>query len=139
MNAASQRIKMLELATREYEWAMVDDFETHTEGPSYSWMTAETMKAHFPDSQLFWIMGSDQWRALDQWANPERLAACVEFIVFHRDEEPQPREGYNLHPLPAVHPANATDIRAQIATGERDHPWLDAKVAAYIEEQRLYR
>ena len=135
---AEHRIKMLKLATAEHEWAMVDDFETHIEGPSYSWMTAQTMKAHFPDSRLFWIMGSDQWHALDRWQHPERLAACVEFVVFHRGDEPEPREGYTLHPLPAIHPANATEIRQQLASGEKDHPWLNAKVAAFIEQQKLY-
>ncbi len=137
--SAEHRIKMLKLATMDHEWAMVDDFETHTEGPSYSWKTAETMKAHFPDSQLFWIMGSDQWEALDQWAQPDRLAACVEFIVFHRGVEPQPREGYVLHSLPAIHPANATDIRNELAGGSKEHPWLDAKVATYIDQQNIYR
>ena len=136
--SAEHRLEMLELATSHQPWAVVNDFETQREGPSYSWMTAQTMKAHFPDSRLFWIMGSDQWHALDRWQHPERLAACVEFVVFHRGDEPEPREGYTLHPLPAIHPANATEIRQQLASGEKDHPWLNAKVAAFIEQQKLY-
>jgi len=136
---ADHRLQMLRLATHDHHWAVVDDFETHHEGPSYSWMTAETMQARFPHSSLFWIMGSDQWEALDRWAQPDRLAACVEFIVFHRGTKPQPRKGYRLYPLPAVHPANATEIRRQLAEGQKDHPWLDPEVAAHIEECGLYQ
>ena len=133
------RLEMLELATRNQSWALVNDIETQREGPSYSWMTAEAMKEHMPEARLFWIMGSDQWQALDRWNQPARLAACVEFIVFHRGENPKEREGYKLRPLPAIHPANATDIRAALAKGETLHEWLDPNVADYIEKSGLYR
>ena len=136
---AEHRLRMLELATVDHEWALVDDFETHGDGPSFSWMTAETMQSHFPDAKLFWIMGGDQWKALHLWAEPDRLAVHVEFIVFHRGEELEARDGYRLHALPEVHDAGATQIREQISNGEKDHSWLDPKVAAYIEEHKLYQ
>ena len=135
---AEHRLEMLELATRNQPWAVVNDVETLREGPSYSWMTAEAMREHMPESQLFWIMGSDQWQALDRWNQPKRLAACVEFIVFHRGKDPEDREGYRLRPLPAVHPAKATEIRESLAKGETDQPWLDPKVADYIRRNGLY-
>ena len=91
-------------------------------------MTAEAMQEHMPEARLFWIMGSDQWQALDKWNQPKRLAACVEFIVFHRGKDPEDREGYRLRPLPAIHPANATEIRGALAKGEKHHPWLNPRL-----------
>jgi nicotinate-nucleotide adenylyltransferase len=133
------RIKMLRLATRDLPWAVVDEFETMREGPSYSWQTAEAMKARFPDARLFWIMGTDQWKALPDWAKPERLAACVEFIVFARGEPPLPQKGCVLHAVEGAHPASATAIRGAIRAGEKAHPWLHPEVSRWIAEHGLYR
>lgn len=136
---AGDRLEMLRRATRDLPWAVVDDFETAREGPSYSWRTAEAMKARFPKARLFWIMGTDQWETLPDWAHPEKLAACVEFIVFSRGRPPQPRAGFVLHAVDGAHPASATAIREAIAAGESAHPWLHPEVSQWIAKRGLYR
>lgn len=137
--SASDRLEMLHIATHDLPWAVVDDFETTREGPSYSWQTAQALKRRFPDDRLFWIMGTDQWDVLHDWAHPDRLAACVEFIVFARGTPPAPREGFVLHPVEGGHPASATAIRQALAAGETEHPWLHPDVSQWIANHRLYR
>ncbi len=137
--SADDRLEMLRLATVGLPWAVVDDFELRREGPSYSWQTAEAMTARFPEARLFWIMGGDQWDALDQWAEPRRLATCVEFIVFTRGGKLKPRDGFVLHALDGGHPATATEIRETIARGEADHPWLAPAVSRWICKRRIYQ
>jgi nicotinate-nucleotide adenylyltransferase len=137
--AAADRLEMLRLATEGMPWAVVDDFEVRRDGPSFSWQTAEAMKARFPDARLFWIMGTDQWDVLPTWAHPQRLAACVEFIVFARGNPPEARDGYALHVVEGSHPASATAIREAIAAGETHHPWLDPAVARWIRGRGIYR
>jgi len=95
------------------------------------------MKQKFPQARLFWILGSDQWQALDHWERPAHLASMVEFIAFSRGEAAEPRNGFTLHQLPDVHPANASAIRRDLEGIGRD--WLDPRVAAYIREKGLYR
>lgn len=136
---AVDRLKMLRLATSGLSWAVVDDFEAARAKPSYSYQTAEEMAARFPGARLFWIMGVDQWKVLPQWAESERLARVVEFIVFARGNSPVPREGYRMHPLEGIHPASATQIRESISRGEMDHPWLDPAVARWICQHRIYQ
>jgi nicotinate-nucleotide adenylyltransferase len=138
--SAEDRLEMLRRATAGLPWAEVDDFETSlTSGPSYSYITAEIMTRRFPGASLFWIMGGDQWDALPQWKNPERLAACVEFIVLARGEAPQPRAGYRLHVVEGQHPASASAIRAAIYSGQRPSPWLPPGVAEWIAQRNLYQ
>ncbi len=138
--SATDRLEMLRLATADLPWAAVDDFEVRREGPSYSWQTAEAMVARFPNARLFWIMGGDQWEALATWAEPQRLAACVEFIVFARGGKmPQARGGFRMHPLDGSHPASATEIREACARGETNHPWLEPAVSRWIRTQHLYQ
>lgn len=136
--SAADRLQMLRLATAGLPWAVVDDFETLREGPSFSYQTAEAMARAFPASRLFWIMGTDQWNALESWTEPGKLAACVEFAVFSRGERPMEREGYRVHALEGSHPASATAIRDAMARGETDHPWLTSEVSRWIREHRIY-
>lgn len=133
-SSAADRLQMLRLATHGLPWAVVDDFEVGREGPSFSYQTVEAMAARFPNSRLFWIMGEDQWDALPRWAEPQRLAACVEFIVFSRGKMPAPREGYVMHLVDGSHPASATAIREALSHGETAHPWLHPDVARWIAE-----
>lgn len=136
---SNDRLTMLRLATAGMPWAVVDDFELRREGPSFSYLTAEAMKERFPEARLFWIMGADQWDALPDWAHPERLAACVEFIVFSRNGHPQFREGYMMHWIHEAHPASATTIREEIRRGETRLAWLAPAVAEHIRRHGLYR
>jgi nicotinate-nucleotide adenylyltransferase len=132
------RLAMCRLATTPYEWAQVDDFDLKATLPCYSWRTAEAMTARYPGARLFWLMGSDQWQALEKWNRPERLAELVEFIVFSRGDVPEPREGYCLHPITGHHPASATLIRAS-APENLLSEWLADDVTTYIREHHLYQ
>lgn len=136
--SGSDRLEMLHLATAEIPWAVVDDFEFREEGPSYSFQTAEALANRFPDAQLVWIMGGDQWDALPRWKNPERLASWVEFAVLSRGKPPKPRIGYRLHAISGRHPASATKIRRALSVGEKP-PWLSDGVMQYIAAHRLYQ
>jgi nicotinate-nucleotide adenylyltransferase len=137
--SGEDRCEMLRLATEDLPWAVVDDFELQQPGPSYSYQTAEAMATRFPGARLFWIMGGDQWESLPRWKNPERLAELVEFIVLARGKIPEPREGCRLHFVHGQHPASATEIRGTFAGGKSTHPWLDTRVADWIDRHSLYR
>lgn len=137
--SGEDRCEMLRLATEDVPWAVVDDFELHQPSPSYSFQTAKAMAARFPDARLFWIMGGDQWNSLPHWKNPDRLAELVEFVVLSRGEPIKPLKGYRLHVVDGRHHASATKIREAIESGESTHPWLDARVAAWIARRKLYQ
>jgi nicotinate-nucleotide adenylyltransferase len=137
--AAADRLAMLRLATADLPWAVVDDLEIQRAGVSFSYQTAEAIQAAWPSARLFWIMGGDQWRALPDWREPERLAACVEFIVLARGaESPLPRAGYTMHRVTGEHPASASAIREAIHLGKPHPPWLAPGVAEWIERHQLY-
>lgn len=136
--SGQDRCEMLRLATADLPWAVVDDYELHQPGPSYSYHTAEAIAARFPEARLFWIMGGDQWDALPRWKHPAQLAERVEFIVRARGETPLPRDGYRLHVVRGEHPATATAIREVISSGGTEHPWLAPAVAQWIATKGLY-
>ena len=138
--SADDRQEMLRRAIAGANWAVIDDRELTTPGPSFSYLTAQSIAAESPCARLFWIMGADQWRVLPQWKEPEILASLVEFIVLARDgQHPEPRSGCHLHVVHGSHPASASSIREAARVGEESIPWLHPQVAAWIRERRLYQ
>lgn len=134
----NDRLAMLEIALRAFDGAVVDDFELLLPPPSYSVTVARHMRERFPESRLFWILGLDQWNALPRWQEPEALAELLEFIVFSRDGEPEPRTGWRLHHVSGEHPASSSEIRRKVREGENSSPWLPEGVLDYIRDHQLY-
>ncbi len=134
----THRLCMSHLATADLDWAKVDDFDLKAPQPCYSWRTVEAMQKKHPRARMFWLMGTDQWRALPRWNRPDHLAELVEFIVFARGAEPDARPGYRMHAISGSHPASATAIREGLYQGRHDE-WLHPDVLNYIEQHSLYQ
>ncbi len=137
--SAAQRLEMLELATRDLPWAEVSKWELERDRPSYSWMTAEHFAQAHPRAELFWILGTDQWRTLERWAEPEKLAELLTFVVFPRGEDPVANEFFRHFPIDVRHPASSTEIRHRLATGLDVSAMLAPEVADYIAAEKLYQ
>jgi len=138
--SGKHRLEMTRLATTNIPSASVDEFDLIGPEPCYSWRTAEHMQKLYPDSRLFWLMGTDQWQALPRWNRPDYLASMVEFIVFTRGETPEARKGYQMHSIQGNHPASATAIRKAISeqTLETVDTWLQPEILNYIKQYQLY-
>lgn len=88
--AAQQRFEILKTALSEKEYIDLNfkaiDIELKRSAPSYSYQTVDYYKAKYPDAELFWIMGEDNYYSLDKWKNSEYLIENLEFIVLRRRE-----------------------------------------------------
>ncbi|MDB3940963.1 nicotinate (nicotinamide) nucleotide adenylyltransferase [Verrucomicrobiales bacterium] len=136
---AEQRIKMLQIAIDETEMqnAEVWTWEAEQANPSYSWETATHLSELHPEVKWHWIVGTDQWDAIDRWAEPEKLRDSLHFIVLTRDGDPVvEREGWRYTAVPFQHPASSTKIRKNFADNV---DWLVPGVADYCREQGLYQ
>lgn len=138
--SAEHRLAMCQLATENTHAIRVDDFDLNAPEPSYSWRTAEHMHQQYPDANLFWLMGTDQWHALPRWNRPRHLATLVKFIVFNRGADPDPREDYEMQAIQGNHPASSTSIRKALEEkqGEGIDNWLHPGVLKYIYTNQLY-
>ena len=136
---AGQRFRMLEIALKDLEWAdwaEISEYEITRPGPSFSWQTAEYFSERMPDSELFWIVGTDQWDMIDRWAKPERLRELLSFIVVTRNgSKVVKRENWRYESMEFEHPASSTKIRSD---SEKHSEWLTEGVQVYCREQGLY-
>lgn len=134
---------MLQRATEGLPWAEVSDWEYHQAIPSFSWRTAEVFSERLSGSQLFWLMGWDQWQVLPTWSRFPHLATLVEFIVHARDGEGGEgveHPGARAHFVAGNHPASSSLIRKRLEEGaEAPAGWLAPRVAEFVSERSLYR
>lgn len=129
-----QRLHMLHLATAELPWATVSELDLQLPPPSWSWRIVEHWHQQHPEAELYWLMGTDQWEQLHRWARYDYLCELLHFIVYHRDEAPQPRPGVrSTFICTGMHPASSSVIREALQNGTVvPDGWLHPSVAGYV-------
>lgn len=130
------RMNLLRLAIQEFPWAEVSDLDLMLPPPSWSWRLVEHYRQSFPQAELYWLMGTDQWEQLHRWARFDYLVENLSFIVYHRTTPPHPREGVRSIFISGDHPASSSAIREALLTGGSiPETWLPQDVEAHA---RLY-
>jgi len=135
-----QRLEMLKIATQEHEWIDVSRWEIDRPSPSYSWLAAEHFINEFPGSEMFWIIGNDQWQKIETWAEPERLSENLTFVVFPREgQTPESKNNFKSIFIDFRHEASSTSIREHLATDQLASSLLNPQVKEFINQNRLYQ
>ncbi len=112
-----QRLKLIELAIAELDWAQLSQLDLELPPPSYSWRVVERWLEERPDCELYWLMGLDQWQQLEEWARFDYLVEKLHFIVHHRGDAPEPRAGLRSTFSAGHHPASSSAIRDCLQSG----------------------
>ncbi|WP_411358763.1 nicotinate-nucleotide adenylyltransferase [Pseudidiomarina salilacus] len=159
--SATQRLRMTELAYAELPQVYVDDCELRREGPSYSLLTLQQMRAQWPDDGLVFLLGDDAFAKLDTWHGWQQLLSYAHLAVMQRPhhasqwspavqalyQQHRATTSYELHQRTAGHiltlatPAidvSATRLRRAIANHSEWRHWVAPAVADYIHQQGLY-
>lgn len=82
--SASDRLRMVELATTAQNGFVVDDRELRRQGPSYSIDTLLSLREEFPDRALGLIVGMDAFLGLPKWHRWAEILDVAHIIVAHR-------------------------------------------------------
>jgi nicotinate-nucleotide adenylyltransferase len=136
------RLEMLRLAIRDDPAFGIWDGELTRDGPSYTLESVEHLERVYPNSHLFWIIGTDQVSGLQQWRSIEKLVQKVGFILVRRPgyEAGWPGiPGLVLYPVDnPLHPVSATEIRSRCRTGQSISGLVCPAVESHIRQHRLY-
>lgn len=86
VNDIHHRLKMCELALRAYgnEKFKVSDLEAHRDGVTFTSETLEILKKDYPDTNIFFITGTDAVFALPSWHNSEEILQLATIIAVTR-------------------------------------------------------
>ncbi len=135
----AQRCDMIRLALAKHsDWAELNLSDLQLPPPSWSWRLAEYFQNLHPHAELYWLMGTDQWEALERWSRWKYLAELVTFIVYHRNTPPALRSGVRAIFIPGNEPASSTEIRQALKANSPSIPYLHPHVADYIKKHHLY-
>ena len=147
--APEQRLQMLRIAASGQPEMEVSDIELKREGPSFSYLTVEQLRAQYPDAELILLMGTDMFLSFHTWREPERITKEATLGVFYRGERGEREkilakkkemeaQGAKVELVEnEILPISSTQLRRLIAfrcAGE----FLPAGVGDFIQEQGLY-
>ena len=141
--SAEQRLEMIRLGIEGVRnfgtWAG----ELGREGPSYTLHSVEHIERVYPNSHIFWMIGSDQLPHLSEWFGIEQLVTKISFILVQRPGHTMTWPGVPgmvLYPVEnPLMPVSATEVRARARDGKSLKGLVPQRVAQYIHEHGLYR
>ncbi|MCH8028705.1 MAG: nicotinate-nucleotide adenylyltransferase [Candidatus Dadabacteria bacterium] len=86
----SDRLKMVEFAASTNPYFECSDVELLREAPSYTIDTLRAFSSRCPDTELYFIVGTDQFSEIDTWKDWEGLFELANFVVVTRPGEGTP-------------------------------------------------
>ncbi|OFL48929.1 MULTISPECIES: nicotinate (nicotinamide) nucleotide adenylyltransferase [Nosocomiicoccus] len=134
----SDRLKMIERATKDLDFISIDMFELEHKGKSYTYDTMCYLKEKFPNDTLYFIMGEDQFHAFDRWYKHEELLEIAQFIVLKRTmEETNITAPFLTATVPIIE-VSSSEIRKRIGNDDYYSHLVHKNVFDYIKEHELY-
>jgi nicotinate-nucleotide adenylyltransferase len=141
---AKDRYEMAVIATGYNEKFSVSDVEFHLEPPSYTYLTLEKLKSLHPDSEFYFICGTDVYVDIPTWHGGKEVIEAANFLVYPRNTTTNytPQEMAEktkfLNGVPSLE-ISATFLREQIKNGKSTRHLLYHPVHEYITKNNLYK
>ncbi len=165
-SSPADRLAMLRIAARGHRGVVVDDREIRREGISYTVDTLQSLRKEVGPSQpIYFVLGMDAYRTLNQWYEWRRIATLAHVVVLRRPgharpdlsssvpaevgewaEARRPDGGAGAGASGCVYymeleqmAISATEIRGAFHRGEVPRQKLPDAVIEYIDDHGLYR
>ena len=146
------RLAMAELAAKEScDKIEVSDFEINNEEISYTYNTLSEFRGRYPGYELWFMLGTDSFLALDRWyRGPEMLREfCFALAArpgYRQAECKEKRDHYERTYGTRIAVLNnrqldisSTEIRRSVSEGKKISGLVPEAVERYIHEHGLYR
>ena len=148
---AKKRVHMTGLAIEDNPHFALSTIEIDRDGNSYSYETLETLRKQNPNTEYFFLVGSDTLFALETWKHPEILLPSCTILVAVRDgvpmEKMQEHAKYleekfggsiQLLTTPNIE-ISATDIRNRLSKNRNVKYFVPDAVLDFINKYDLYK
>ena len=145
-----RRLDMVALAVKDHPGFQVSDIEVARGGRTYTCDTLQRLCMDNPDTEYFFIMGSDCLFSIEGWFAPERIFASCTVIAAARNASPMGVLEKKKQELTAKFHArilllqfpevelSSTMVRARVQQKKSIHYMVPEAVVDYIVENRLY-
>ncbi len=149
--SGEQRLKMCSLAFEDLKGIEISDYEIKKGGKSYTFETLAHFKGVYPDSELYFIMGTDMFLSFGEWREPQKILENAVLLCGIRDNSVSFEEIDNYarkelglnekqYKICFAEPfeISSSELRAKIAAGENIGMYVPEKVEQYIYSEKLY-
>ena len=137
---AKHRYNMLKLAIEDK--MDVEKIAIESQIKLYAIDTFELLKEKYNKDDIFFIMGSDNFRKMPTWKNYEKLKTNYNIIVIERERKKIRNENQKniIEFIPEkLAEIDSTQIREMIKNNEKNvKKYLNPKVYEYIQKNNLY-
>ncbi|EHJ08236.1 nicotinate-nucleotide adenylyltransferase [Staphylococcus simiae] len=136
--SVSHRLKMIQMVVDELGFGQICEEELKRQGQSYTYDTMLSLKEQYPNSKMYFVIGTDQYNQLNKWYNIEQLRELVTFIVVNRDKDKQEVEKDMISiTIPRID-ISSSFIRQRVKDKQSIQVLVPKSVEEYIKEEGLY-
>lgn len=141
---SEQRIEMCRLAFSDIKNTEISTIEIDRKGKSYTFDTLTQLKKQYPDSKLFFLMGSDMFKTFKQWYRYEDILSMCKICTCerHKDEDSKnffpEYEGKIIYSDAPAFEVSSSEIRSKIKNGGDVSSLLNSRVYDFIVKEGLY-
>lgn len=142
----THRYNMLKIICNDSPYLEVSDYEFKDE-LTYAYQTLDYFKSIYPNDNIYYIIGGDNLKTLNEWKNFEYLMKNYKFLVINRNADNYDNliSKYKKYENSIVLADNIEDdisstfIRNQIKNNKYNiEDYLNKDVLDYIKENSLY-
>jgi nicotinate-nucleotide adenylyltransferase len=137
VSAPGTRLAMVQAAIAGADGFEVDDLELRRGGPSWTVDTLRELAARLPGSELFLLIGSDQYAEFESWREPDVIRQLAKVAVLTRENGAGQAAGVHTVRVTRID-VSSTDIRRRMAEGQPIRFLVPAAVEALIRLHGLY-
>ncbi len=139
----SQRADLVETMIEGDERFACSRIEIDAGETCYSYETTQKIANLYPQSELFWLLGSDQLEKLHMWRNVEKMPALCKFVALKRPGYPLKIPGaleafkilsVDMHEMLI----SSSEIRERIKENLPVYMFLHPSVKERIEHSKFY-
>ena len=134
---ALHRLEMVKLALCGTPFE-ASDFETLSQGKSYTYKTLSHFKNIYKDSALYLLMGDEAYSEFETWRYPDKIREMAKIVVIRRAGEFK-EDNSVLFIDEEPFAVSSREIREKLSRGEDISGLVPEKVCGYIEKNNLYR
>lgn len=138
------RIAMLRLAIQNNPFFEISDYEIQKQTPSYTVDTLRYFVSLYPQTEFFWIVGSDVEKEIfEKWKEPQEILKMAKLVIYRREsssDQEKIEEINNIIYLSSLFiPISSSLIRKYIQNKQSIKYLLPDAVLDYIIEKQLYQ
>ena len=135
--SGEHRVAMLRLALADNDSFEIDARELAPGASGYTFDTLRELRLERgAGTELWLLMGADQFAKLDTWYRPDDVKKLAKIAVFARPGFPLSGKA-RLIPMQPM-PVSSSEIRARVGRGEDISALVPPAVANYVADHRLY-